>query len=664
MKAKTKKKILRESLITVLTIFSIVCGVLQIATTTISADNDDFTITNTIYNYYSGTWDNLTPSDSNVTDSVDSYGNGTKAYKYLYNGETKTYSTWTNVSNINKETAGAVTLYSVSTGGQTWHITNYSTDIDVYKKSDWSQYRQPKVTLRCNGTDIYTLQEKSDDECQNGSGWGLDLTCNGTMSWYSYGYTGDGRDRTGMPVTNTYRYYVITETSDNQSDWVWNTTYISSYKSGTVNGTGYVAPTYTLDQNLWSSTPYTKTTYTGDYVKGTTVVQPISTTVTFNGNGATGSGATYNDFTRVGYTLNDTMYTNSNGTGSTFSRAEGSYANLGLKENLGIVLYASWTANTYTITFNANGGENAPSNITKTYDTDIKLPTKVPTKEGYIFKGWEKDGKTYQAGDTLSEDLATENNTIVELKAIWVPTKYDIIFDANGGENAPANVVKTYGTDLTLPAEYPTREGYDFYGWSLKQDTIEKGYMPSDVINKDFEVGEDKAITLYAVWVSRAYVTLVTQDVYIKLNYDQEEAVKLALSYQNVSDINYDISKDDIIIKSVVYEDGTATENPSTIDTSKVQTITVTYAVTGNDGKERTSTSYIYIYVQAVDEEPDSVDEPTAIFGRFVDCDMVQYGIFYDDSIYKRNSEYNRYLQSMCESEKTVKKTVTVERTD
>ena len=657
MKTKTKK-MLKKASIAVLVFFSLVCSSLYVSA------EDDLTITQTIYNYYSGSWDDITPSDDNVKTAVDSYGNGAKAYKYLYDGKTVKQNLEENTAFSSKKTAGEIDVYSKNTNGQTWHITSYVADIDNGRASDWPPElnRQPKVTLRCNGTDIYTLQEASTNVEQNGSASGLNLTCNGTISWHSYGWTGDGRNYTTIGGLNKMTYYVETTASNVQSDWVWNTTYLDGYISGTVNATGYVYPTYTLNQSAWASTAYTKSTYSDDYVKGTTVKEPISATVTFNGNGATSKGTTYNDFKKTGYTLNDKMYTNANCTGTSFSRSNPSYANFGLDNNSKLTLYACYTANTYTINFNVNGGSNAPSSITKTYGTDTKLPTSTPSKEGYVFIGWSIDGKTYKAGATLSDDLTTENNVSVTLDAIWMPIKYNINFDANGGTGAPSTVIKTYGTDLVLPTQAPTRDGYDFYGWSMKKDTIVKGYGAGETISEDFEATSEEGITLYAVWVSRAYVTLATQDVYIKLNSDQEEAVKLALSYQNVSDINYDISKDDIVLKKVVYEDGTFTNEPIGIDTSKAQTITATYAVTGNDGVERTSTSYIYVYVQAVDEEGDVVDEPTAIFGRFINCDMAQYGIFYSDSIYKRESEYSKYLQSVCEGNRSVLKTKNVER--
>ena len=58
-------------------------------------------------------------------------------------------------------------------------------------------------------------------------------------------------------------------------------------------------------------------------------------------------------------------------------------------------LTANWTASTYTVTYNANGGSGAPANNTVTYNgTYGTLPT--PTKEGYTFKGWSYLPEGYQ----------------------------------------------------------------------------------------------------------------------------------------------------------------------------------------------------------------------------------------------------------------------------
>ena len=114
-----------------------------------------------------------------------------------------------------------------------------------------------------------------------------------------------------------------------------------------------------------------------------------------------------------------------------------------------ITLYAKWAANTYTITFDTAGGsEIAP--ITQDYGTAITVPAD-PTREGYTFKGWDKE---------IPETMPTENITV---KAQWEINQYTIAFDTAGGSEI-APITQDYGTAITAPAD-PTREGYTFIGW-------------------------------------------------------------------------------------------------------------------------------------------------------------------------------------------------------
>lgn len=81
-----------------------------------------------------------------------------------------------------------------------------------------------------------------------------------------------------------------------------------------------------------------------------------------------------------------------------------------------IVLYAQWTANTYTIIYNANGGENTPDTQTKTHDIDLVLNSAIPTRENYNFLGWSTsaDGEVeYDPSDNYIQ------NESVTLYAIW-----------------------------------------------------------------------------------------------------------------------------------------------------------------------------------------------------------------------------------------------------
>ena len=77
--------------------------------------------------------------------------------------------------------------------------------------------------------------------------------------------------------------------------------------------------------------------------------------------------------------------------------------------------------------------------------------------------------------------------------------KYKIVFNANGGENAPEAQIKSNGVDLTLTEEVPTRAGYAFLGWSKLNNAIEPDYEKGGIYS------EDKAIQLYAVWKANEY---------------------------------------------------------------------------------------------------------------------------------------------------------------
>ena len=112
-------------------------------------------------------------------------------------------------------------------------------------------------------------------------------------------------------------------------------------------------------------------------------------------------------------------------------------------------LYAGWTVNQYTITFDTNGGsEIAP--IIQDYGTEITVPDN-PTRKGYTFKGWDKE---------IPETMPAENITV---KAQWEINQYTIAFDTNGGSEIDS-ITQDYGTEITAP-DNPTRKGYTFKGW-------------------------------------------------------------------------------------------------------------------------------------------------------------------------------------------------------
>ncbi len=160
-------------------------------------------------------------------------------------------------------------------------------------------------------------------------------------------------------------------------------------------------------------------------------------------------------------------------------------------------LYASWEETVYTVTYNANGGENAPAQQTKTYGRIITLSSTIPVRAHYTFTGWFTSsagtGTKYDPGDTYSD------NADIVLYAGWEGDKYTITFNPNGGTNPPANATKTHGTDLTLPKDVPSMTGFDFVAWNTKQDGTGTSYKAGAKYTKEGNA------TLYAIWEVAKY---------------------------------------------------------------------------------------------------------------------------------------------------------------
>ena len=87
--------------------------------------------------------------------------------------------------------------------------------------------------------------------------------------------------------------------------------------------------------------------------------------------------------------------------------------------------------NLYTISYNANGGSNAPGDQSKIENKSISLSSSKPTRTGYTFVNWntKKDGSgtTYKAGASYN------SNADLTLYAQWRINKVYIKLDANGG---------------------------------------------------------------------------------------------------------------------------------------------------------------------------------------------------------------------------------------
>lgn len=152
-----------------------------------------------------------------------------------------------------------------------------------------------------------------------------------------------------------------------------------------------------------------------------------------------------------------------------------------------------------TITYNANGGTNAPSATTAWGDgaATTNITTAKPTRVGYNFVNWNTaangSGTSYASGASITI------SSNITLYAQWQIITYSVSYNANGGSGAPSPQTKTYDVALTLSTTVPTRTGYSFLGWSASSTATSATYAAGG------QYATNASIVLYAVWQLISY---------------------------------------------------------------------------------------------------------------------------------------------------------------
>jgi len=204
--------------------------------------------------------------------------------------------------------------------------------------------------------------------------------------------------------------------------------------------------------------------------------------------------------TRIGHTFAD-WYTTQDVGGTQFTASTTVTA--------GITVYARWTINSYTITFNKNntdaGGTDA-NPLTKTADhgAAMALPAQ-PTRPGYTFAGWNTapngSGSPFTAATPVTASIlvyaqwtsnASSASTVTFSKNNTDPGSTDAI-PATKTVTAPATTVGA------LPATEPTRPGHVFVGWNTAANGSGTPFTASTTVTGSIEV--------YAQWVAFHTIT-------------------------------------------------------------------------------------------------------------------------------------------------------------
>jgi uncharacterized repeat protein (TIGR02543 family) len=263
-------------------------------------------------------------------------------------------------------------------------------------------------------------------------------------------------------------------------------------------GANYSPTGTTLSLNAyakWTAIDYTFT-YDGNSSDGGTVPtessKQITQTVTVKAN--TGS------LIRAGYTFAG-WNTQSNGSGDNY--LSGSSFTV---QSSNVTLYAKWSANSYTITYNSNGGSgsaqrsstNVSSDTYTTGGSSVALPgVGTLTRSGYTFDGWNTSaaggGTNRAAGDTYT----TVSDVIFYAK--WNPVTYSITYDGNTSNGGSAPTTGGYTTGQASPYSVAsntyTKTLHVFGGWNTAADKSGTNYSPGSPITTLSN------ITLYAIWI-------------------------------------------------------------------------------------------------------------------------------------------------------------------
>ena len=198
--------------------------------------------------------------------------------------------------------------------------------------------------------------------------------------------------------------------------------------------------------------------------------------------------------TRSGYTF-EGWYTNS--VGGTKIKASDIVNN-----TTEFTLYAHWKANAYTVSYNANGGSNAPASQSKTHDVNLTLSSAKPTGKSFTV--------TYNAnGGTVS----TSSKTVSQSFTNWntVANGSGTVYNAGATYSANANVTlyAQYANPSISSLPTPTRSGYAFDGWYTAANGGTK-------ITDSTKVTANT--TVYAHWTKNAETKAVVKDVKIEHN--------------------------------------------------------------------------------------------------------------------------------------------------
>ena len=498
-------------------------------TVTIDGNNQGATLVKTSYTgnpAFTG-WTGTNLSNTSLVNNISWNGTLTKETKFK-NLTSELNGTVTLTANYNET---SVTLDTPTKAGYTCGYTDESTGAIKYTTSITVSDNKT-IYVKCN-PNTYTINFDSDGGTTvssktatydskigtltnptktgyNFAGWYLETESITSESVYKYAkdITLKAKWTEATNTKYTVNYYL--QTLDKKYDKATESIVYTGTTNKTVDAElktyeGFVTPSKQTVKILADGSAKVDYYYVRKELKVTFINASTKKEVTYL-YGKENQAFTNNGFTKTGYTL--TGYSNTSGGSKNYevtSTVTGEFID---KNYPSKTVYVVFTANTYKIAFNNNGGTGTMDTITCTYDKDCTLTKNTLTKTGYTFAGWSKtsDGEIQYTNGSTVKNLATSGS--MTLYAKWTANTYTITYNANGGSGTMSKTTCTYDTDCTLKANAFTKTGYTFANWT-KDSTTGTGYTAGSTVKNLATSGN---VNMYAKWTTNTYKIAYTMN--------------------------------------------------------------------------------------------------------------------------------------------------------
>jgi len=167
------------------------------------------------------------------------------------------------------------------------------------------------------------------------------------------------------------------------------------------------------------------------------------------------------------------------------------------------IYYAKWAANTYTVTYEADGGSIADESWYTEYTVGEGLPElPIPTKRGFTFDGWYED-PWFTGNEVVGISAADYGDKTYYAK--WAANTYTVTYSIDGGTIPDEGAYTGYTEGVGLQLPIPEKQGYTFDGWY--EDPWFTGNEVTGIFTTDCG---DK--TYYAKWTVNTYTVTYNAD--------------------------------------------------------------------------------------------------------------------------------------------------------